>query len=185
MEIMKKSGKYKILILGLDNSGKTSILVSMSNISNILSYCSLRPTRGVNIKNFETDDIKLNVWEFGGQKQYRKEYIENFHQYLTKANKIIFVFDVQDIDRYDLALNYFRDIIDMLKDSAQKIELNIYLHKFDPNIQENEKFSNIDKIVKTKLIDKLVKVIPADYSYQIFKTTIYSVFEKDMIMTNE
>jgi len=181
---MKKSGKYKILILGLDNSGKTSILVSMSDMSNILSYCSLRPTKGIDIKNFESDDIKLNVWDFGGQKQYRKEYIENFHQYLTKANKIIYVFDVQDIARYNSALNYFKDIIQLIKDIPQNIELNIFLHKFDPNIRKKEEFKNIDEIVKKKLINKIVKIIPTEYSYKIFKTTIYSVFEKDMIMTN-
>ncbi len=181
---MKRSGKYKILILGLDNSGKTSILVSMSKQSNILSYCSLRPTKGISIKNFDTDEIKLNVWDFGGQKQYIKEYIENFNRYLTKTNEIIFVFDVQDIDRYDSALNYFKDIVHLIKDNIQKIELCIFLHKFDPNIREKEQFKNIDEIVKRKLIDKIVKIIPAQFSYKIFKTTIYSVFEKDMIMTN-
>jgi len=185
MEVLNRSGKYKILILGLDNSGKTSILVSMSRESNILSYCSLRPTKGINIKNFKSDDRKFNVWDFGGQKQYRKEYIENFNKYLSKVNRIIYVFDVQDMDRYDSALNYFNEIIHLIKNNPQKIELSIFLHKFDPTIREKEKFKKIDEIVEKKLIKMIVKIIPPEYSYKIFKTTIYSVFEKDMIIKNK
>ena len=45
-----KPKPYKILIMGLDNSGKTSILISLSKDSNILSYCSIKPTIGCDIR---------------------------------------------------------------------------------------------------------------------------------------
>jgi GTP-binding protein EngB required for normal cell division len=185
MEILDQSGKYKILVLGLDNSGKTSILVSMSKECNILSYCSLKPTKGINIKNFEFEDCKLNLWEFGGQKQYRKKYLADFNKYLKKVNNIIFVFDIQDMDRYDTALNYFRDIIDFIKNNGEKIELNIFLHKFDPHIGAKEGYKKIDIIVKKRLINKIEKIIPSGYPYKVFRTTIYSVFEKDLVRMNE
>lgn len=184
MEVLKQSGKYKILIMGLDNSGKTSILVSMSKESNILSYCALKPTKGIDIKNYELNDFKLNIWDFGGQRKFREDYIQNFSKYLNETNKIIYVFDVQDIDRYDLALEYFNDIINYIKISDLNIELNVYLHKFDPNIREREEFKDIDEIVSEKLINRIEQIIPQEFSYKIFKTTIYSVFEKDMIKTN-
>ena len=185
MELLNQSGKYKILIMGLDNSGKTSILVSMSKEGNILSYCALKPTKGINIRNYEIDDCKLNIWDFGGQRKFRDDYLNNFSKYLSETDKIIYVFDVQDLKRYNLALDYFNDIINLIRISNLNIELNIFLHKFDPNIREKEEFKDIDEIVDEKLVDRIEQILPKEIRYKIFKTTIYSVFEKDMIKTNE
>ena len=54
---------------------------------------------------------EYNIWDFGGQEGYRKEYLDNFEKYLTGANKIIYVIDVQDSTRYDLALEYMENVI--------------------------------------------------------------------------
>jgi len=50
------------LVLGLDNSGKTTILKKLSDedISQIM------PTQGFNIKSLMHDGFKLNVWDIGG-----------------------------------------------------------------------------------------------------------------------
>ncbi len=52
----------RILVLGLDNSGKTTILKKLSDedISQIM------PTQGFNIKSLMHDGFKLNVWDIGG-----------------------------------------------------------------------------------------------------------------------
>ena len=49
-------------MLGLDNSGKTTILKKLSDedISQIM------PTQGFNIKSLMHDGFKLNVWDIGG-----------------------------------------------------------------------------------------------------------------------
>ena len=39
----------KILVLGLDNSGKTSIVLALKGNENLLSYYSLKPTKGIQI----------------------------------------------------------------------------------------------------------------------------------------
>jgi len=50
-------------VLGLDNSGKTTILKALSDedISQIM------PTQGFNIKSLMHDGFKLNVWDIGGK----------------------------------------------------------------------------------------------------------------------
>jgi len=50
-------------VLGLDNSGKTTILKKLSDedISQIM------PTQGFNIKSLMHDGFKLNVWDIGGE----------------------------------------------------------------------------------------------------------------------
>ena len=54
-------------MLGLDNSGKTTILKKLSeeDISHIM------PTQGFNIKSLMHEGFKLNVWDIGGQKSIR------------------------------------------------------------------------------------------------------------------
>ncbi|MHA1129745.1 MAG: ADP-ribosylation factor-like protein [Candidatus Helarchaeota archaeon] len=166
----------KILIMGLDNSGKTSILLSFQKETNLLSYFSLKPTPGINIITVEDSESVYHIWEFGGQSQYREEYLQNLQKYTQEASKIIFVIDVQDINRYDLAVQYFESIFNLLD---EKIEVVIFLHKFDPHLEKNENFSY--KKISTRLIDKISKIIPPGYSYGIYKTTIFTVFQKDLL----
>lgn len=172
---------YKILIMGLDNSGKTSILISLSKDSNILSYCSIKPTIGINVNTIDTEGLMMSVWDFGGQEKFRNEYLQNFKNYFEGTNKIIFVIDVQDIKRYTLALDYFEKILNLLKNSENHVELSIFLHKYDPNLDFKEEFKEIDSIVESRLINKLVEIIPSEFDYNLFKTSIYTVFDKCLI----
>lgn len=63
-------------MLGLDNSGKTTILKKLSDedISHIM------PTQGFNIKSLMHDGFKLNVWDIGGQKSIRPYWRNYFDQ---------------------------------------------------------------------------------------------------------
>ncbi|MHA1130339.1 MAG: ADP-ribosylation factor-like protein [Candidatus Helarchaeota archaeon] len=56
----------KIVIMGLDNSGKTSIVLSLSKDTNLLSYFSLKPTQGINISTLEENGLRFVIWDFGG-----------------------------------------------------------------------------------------------------------------------
>lgn len=65
----KKSGtEAKILILGLDNAGKTTILRQLSNEE----IKSTEPTKGFNVKTLIQENFKLNMWDLGGQKEIRQ-----------------------------------------------------------------------------------------------------------------
>jgi ADP-ribosylation factor-like protein 2 len=66
LKILKKTKErekeMRLLILGLDNAGKTTILKKFNgeNIDEI------SPTLGFNIKTLQYQDFKLNVWDVGG-----------------------------------------------------------------------------------------------------------------------
>ena len=166
----------KILIMGIDNSGKTSILISLKKDANLLSYFSLRPTKGVAIEKFEGQNIVC--WDFGGQKKYREEYLKDLGKYVKETDKIIFVIDVQDIKRFKVALEYLNRVVENLISSNTKIDFSIFLHKYDPNLNKLDKFIEIDNIIESKLVSEIRKTIPSNFNYDIFKTTIYTVFEK-------
>jgi len=50
-----------MLILGLDNAGKTTILKKFNGED----INSISPTLGFNIKTLHYEDYKLNVWDIG------------------------------------------------------------------------------------------------------------------------
>jgi ADP-ribosylation factor-like protein 3 len=57
------------LVLGLDNSGKTTILKKLSDED----ITTIMPTQGFNIKSLMHDGFKLNVWDIGGGSFLRHE----------------------------------------------------------------------------------------------------------------
>ncbi|HUY00251.1 MAG TPA: ADP-ribosylation factor-like protein [Candidatus Deferrimicrobium sp.] len=168
----------KILLLGLDNSGKTSILLSLTRDTNLMSYYSLTPTKGLNIKNYSDGMTTFNLWDFGGQEQYRKEYLKNLQEYLN-ADKIIFVIDVQDIERYDLAFAYLKEIVKVLQTIKNRPEVSIFFHKFDPGLEKKEDFT--EEKIHSRLIAKIKAIFPSDFPYEIFETTIYTIFQKKVV----
>jgi ADP-ribosylation factor-like protein 3 len=74
---LKKSNKeLRLLLLGLDNAGKTSCLKKLSDEE----IAHIMPTQGFNIKSLQQEGFKLNVWDIGGQKAIRpywKNYYDN------------------------------------------------------------------------------------------------------------
>ncbi|MFO7794536.1 MAG: ADP-ribosylation factor-like protein [Promethearchaeati archaeon] len=168
----------KIMLLGLDNAGKTSIVLTLKGDKSLLSYMSLSPTMNHNITNITVSDTKFNIWDFGGQETYRKEHLENMEDYIEGCNKIIYVIDVQDYERYDISLTYLKDLLVLIDNSYDKIQFSVFLHKYDPNIKEiKPKIS--DKI--DELLSKVKEIVPSDIDLKIFKTTIYTTFEKTPI----
>ena len=85
----------RILILGLDNAGKTSILKKLSEeeISHVM------PTQGFNIKSLQQQGFKLNVWDIGGQRAIRPYW----RHYFDNADVLIFVVDTADKRRLEEA----------------------------------------------------------------------------------
>lgn len=168
---MKK--KKKILILGLANSGKTSITLSMRNITNLSSYTALLPTSGLDISKFinEEDNTEYLLWDFGGQQQYLEEHKQNMNKYISETNEIIYVIDIQDENVYYISVVFLREILTILKTAGYSFELSIFFHKFDRNFKPKEE--NIKELLK--IIDE---EIPEGFSYKIYHTKIRAIFEK-------
>jgi len=167
----------KIVMVGLDNSGKTSLVLALQKTTNIMSYYSLKPTQGLKITEFKDDMREFRIFELGGQKIYRDEYLKKINKFMVDTEQIIFVIDVQDTTRYELALDYLEAILQNLNDLP--LEFCIYLHKFDPGLEIIEQYS-IDHLSKV-LLNRINTIIPSKYSIKIFKTSIYAQFQKAQI----
>jgi len=72
-KLKKNDKEAKILVLGLDNAGKTTLLKLLSQDDPE----NTTPTQGFNVKTIISETFRLNVWDIGGQKEIRK-YWENY-----------------------------------------------------------------------------------------------------------
>ena len=84
-----KSKDCKVVMLGLDNAGKTTLLNTLSQGANY----EVAPTRGFNVQSFKKNDLTMQVHDIGGQASTWRLW-PNF---LTGAEVVIFVIDSADL----------------------------------------------------------------------------------------
>uniref|UniRef100_A0A915PTE3 Eukaryotic translation initiation factor 3 subunit G n=1 Tax=Setaria digitata TaxID=48799 RepID=A0A915PTE3_9BILA len=88
-----KEKELRILVLGLDNGGKTTVLKRLNGEE----ISEVTPTFGFNIKTLKYKDMKLNMWDVGGQKSLRSYW----RNYFEQTDGVMWVVDSADIDRMD------------------------------------------------------------------------------------
>jgi small GTP-binding protein len=167
----------KILLIGLDNSGKTSIAKCLRGIKGLSAFNSPKPTKSANIIEFEALNSKYAIWDLGGQKAYHEEYFNDFPTLIKGAQKIIYVIDIQDVKRYDETLEYLKKVINAINNPIE-IDFSVFLHKFDPDMKFDKEFN---KKLIDKLINRIQEIFPSNFIYSINKTSIYATFEKALI----
>lgn len=124
--------KYKILLIGLDNAGKTSIYRSALLGEQLDTLQNLKPTRGIERYTHIFGDQQVIFWDLGGQKQYRKNHLASRNVFL-QTHALIYVIDVQDDKRFQESLDYFHDILDIVKDLNPLPKVFVLYHKMDQN----------------------------------------------------
>ena len=170
--------EQKVVVVGLDNAGKTALLTKFGNRLGIGDLAKLKPTKGINRQQIIADDLELIIWDFGGQEEYRKKYLANPEQYFLQMNLLMYVIDVQDPDRFDDSIEYFGEILDVITLLEENPYVIIYIHKFDPDIKsEPEVLLNIE-LLKEKLTE-LFEEKSYKYDYEIFLTSIFSLISNE------
>jgi len=84
----EKEREVRLLMLGLDNAGKTTILKKYNGED----ISSISPTLGFNIKTLEYQGYKLNVWDVGGQTTIRSYW----RNYFEQTDGLVWVVDSGD-----------------------------------------------------------------------------------------
>ncbi|KAJ7374358.1 ADP-ribosylation factor-like protein 2 [Desmophyllum pertusum] len=87
-KMKQKEKEMRILMLGLDNAGKTTILKKFNGED----INAIEPTLGFNIKTLEHREFKLNIWDVGGQKSLRSYW----RNYFESTDGLIWVVDSAD-----------------------------------------------------------------------------------------
>ncbi|XP_068554482.1 ADP-ribosylation factor-like protein 3 isoform X3 [Anas acuta] len=85
--------ELRIVLLGLDNAGKTTLLKRLASEE----VTTITPTQGFNIKSINSHGFKLNVWDIGGQRSVRPYW----RKYLGSTDLLIYVIDSADQKRFE------------------------------------------------------------------------------------
>ena len=180
----------KILLMGLDNSGKTSILLSFLGNKNLVSFMNqnLKATNGKKHMSEILADLNLEskiqpdsvYFEYGGQVVFREEFKKDPLSILRGFDKILYVIDIQNDKRYEESINYLKDIVNCIVTISPSYEIDIFLHKFDPDIEVELKYSQ--QTINEKVITPIMQMIPVGFKHAVYKTTIYTVFRKSLMM---
>lgn len=111
----------RIVILGLDNAGKTCILKKLSDeeVKNLV------PTQGFNIKSIEQQGFKLNVWDIGGQRAIRPYW----RNYFSDTDVLIYVIDSADAKRIEEAGVELEQLLE--EDKLAGVPLLVFANKQD------------------------------------------------------
>ncbi|MCJ1352885.1 MAG: hypothetical protein MMC33_002869 [Icmadophila ericetorum] len=94
--------EYSILLLGLDNAGKTTLLSSIKSLylpDHPLPATKTVPTVGQNVSTITLPDMYLKIWDVGGQHSLRRLW----QSYYSSCHAIVFVIDSSDIGDADLS----------------------------------------------------------------------------------
>merc|ERR1712029_374725 len=113
--------ELRILLLGLDNAGKTTILKSLASED----ISTITPTQGFNIKSVQSEGFKLNVWDIGGQRKIRPYW----RNYFENTDVLIYVIDSGDRKRFDETGQELSEIL--CEDKLAGVPVLIFANKQD------------------------------------------------------
>ena len=119
-----KSTEHRILMVGLDAAGKTTILYKLK-LGDIVTTI---PTIGFNVETVEYKNINFTCWDVGGPDKIRPLW----RHYYQETSAMIFVVDSNDRDRMDQAREEIQKALG--EKELQNISLLVFANKQDlPN----------------------------------------------------
>uniref|UniRef100_A0A1B6L5H4 ADP-ribosylation factor 2 n=1 Tax=Graphocephala atropunctata TaxID=36148 RepID=A0A1B6L5H4_9HEMI len=113
--------QMKLLMLGLDAAGKTTILYNLK----LGEVVTTIPTVGFNVETLDYNNVSFTVWDIGGQEKIR----QLWRFYFDDVQGIIFVIDCNDLERLDDAAKELKTVLEEPK--LQHAALLVFANKQD------------------------------------------------------
>ncbi|CEF67304.1 Small GTPase superfamily, Rab type and Small GTP-binding protein domain and Small GTPase superfamily, SAR1-type and Small GTPase superfamily, ARF/SAR type and Small GTPase superfamily, ARF type and P-loop containing nucleoside triphosphate hydrolase domain-containing protein [Strongyloides ratti] len=113
--------EHKVIIVGLDNAGKTTILYQFVTGETVHTA----PTIGSNFEEVSYKNIHFVMWDIGGQETLRS----TWSTYYDSAEFIILVIDSLDVDRIDIVKTQLNLMLQ--HESLSKASILIFANKQD------------------------------------------------------
>ena len=123
-ERMISKKEMRILMVGLDAAGKTTILYKLK----LGEVVTTIPTIGFNVETVEYKNISFTVWDVGGQDKIRPLW----RHYYQNTQGLIFVVDSNDRDRIEDAKEELNKML--IEDEMRDAVVLVFANKQDlPN----------------------------------------------------
>ena len=111
----------RILVLGLDNAGKTTILYRLSAGEVVTTI----PTIGFNVEEVTYKNVTFSVWDLGGQASIRPFW----RCYYGNTSAIMYVVDSSDKDRIGISAEELTAMFE--EEELQGVPLVVFANKQD------------------------------------------------------
>lgn len=103
--------EYCVLIVGLDNAGKTTYLEAaktrFSKNYERMNLSRVTTTVGLNIGQIDVSGVRINFWDLGGQEELQSLW----EKYYAESHAVIYVVDAFDRDRVQESKEAFDALI--------------------------------------------------------------------------
>ena len=121
-----KSTKATVLFIGLDGSGKTTILKRLSKLKGASSNVShVAPTHGFSVIPIQYKGFRINAVEVGGSKENRR----CWSKYYRLAQGLVFVIDAADRKRVEEVGIELQNVLQ--EEALAGVPLLVYANKQD------------------------------------------------------
>ncbi|KAG8936673.1 ADP-ribosylation factor protein 3 [Tulasnella sp. 419] len=107
---LTQKDEFNIIIIGLDNAGKTTILEKIKTLYNQtpgLAPDKIAPTVGQNIGKITLPSTILQFWDLGGQRDIRSIW----EKYYDECHAVVYVVDASDKARLDEGWEVFDTVL--------------------------------------------------------------------------
>ncbi|CEP14333.1 hypothetical protein [Parasitella parasitica] len=125
---LARKEEYYVLIIGLDNAGKTTLLERIKSIFMGVAGLDpdkIAPTVGLNIGKVDIKSSRINFWDLGGQKDLQSIW----ERYYTECHAIVFVVDSTDPVRLEECRDTFEKMI--TNDAVEGVPVLMLANKQD------------------------------------------------------
>ncbi|OBZ89559.1 ADP-ribosylation factor-like protein 3 [Choanephora cucurbitarum] len=125
---LTRKEEYYVLIIGLDNAGKTTLLERIKAIytgTSGLDPDKIAPTVGLNIGKVNIKSSRINFWDLGGQKDLHSIW----ERYYSECHAIVFVVDSTDPIRLEDCRDTFEKMI--TNDAVEGVPILMLANKQD------------------------------------------------------
>nr|ALS05000.1 ADP-ribosylation factor-like protein 2-like protein [Calanus sinicus] len=141
-KLKEKEKEVRLLMLGLDNAGKTTILKKFNGED----INEIAPTLGFNIKTLDHRGFKLNIWDVGGQKSLRSYW----RNYFESTDGLIWVVDSADKRRLEDCKNELHSLLG--EERLLGATLLVFANKQDlPGALKMEEIAQVLELDKIKM----------------------------------
>ena len=157
----------KISLVGLGGCGKTSLYSVAFAEKSAEDTKKLSPTILYETRRHPFLGLQVGIFDFGGQEQYRKEYMEK-PEIFKGTDILIPIVDLHDPDKFEEAKEYFKDLLEIYRQNNEKPKVSLFLHKYDTQDYQKELLDTNVNRAKEIFLD-----IFKDYIFEYMLTSIY------------
>ncbi len=156
----------KIPIIGIDNSGKTSIIKTFQREFKALS--KIKPTKGIERTKINFMEKEIVIWDLGGQSKLRTKHIKKAQINFADFEECFYVIDIQDQSSFNDAINYFQAVRTAILEYSPDAKINIIINKLDPGMELDPDMMKLAETVEKKFVEMAKPLESAIYHTSIF-----------------